>query len=143
MEGASNASQNHLTFRNATQEDAESISAMAREIWEAIYPSIISHDQIEYMLEWMYNPDKLRSEMDGGGVTYIFVDQDKTSIGYLAYSDEGDHFFLHKIYLKPGCHGRGLGSASLNWLIEQCAQAGATCIRLRVNKENAAAMSNT
>ena len=138
MEGARSAIPKDLKFPPVQDEDVDAISEMAREIWEAIYPDIISHEQIEYMLAWMYSPDKIRSELNSG-YAYHFMEWNSSRIGYLEFSKESDHIFLHKIYLKPEFHGKGVGSAALQWLIDLCEEKKCPAIRLRVNKANDAA----
>ena len=138
MEGARSAIPRELEFPKATDRDADAISAMAREIWESIYPEIISQDQIDYMLDWMYAPEKIRSELQAGFV-YHFMEWQSNRIGYLEYSREEDHTFLHKIYLQPDYHGKGVGSAALQWLIKLCEKTNCPAVRLRVNKANEAA----
>ncbi len=130
----------HLAFRAATPDDAIAISALAREIWTAVYVDLIGIAQIEFMLDLMYDPQTLRSEIAHRGVAYFFVESQNQPAGFLAFSIANSQAHLHKLYLKPAFHRRGIGSACLSWLSQRCHSAGAASIHLRVNKRNSPAI---
>ena len=44
----------NIQIRPVTPPDVPAISALAREIWQAAYPGIITQDQIDFMLEQRY-----------------------------------------------------------------------------------------
>ena len=43
-----------FTIRKATTEDIPLIHKMAQEVFPATYADILSPDQLDYMMEWMY-----------------------------------------------------------------------------------------
>ena len=43
-----------MHFRAATEADIPRLQDLAGVIWREYYPSIITPEQIEFMLEWMY-----------------------------------------------------------------------------------------
>jgi ribosomal protein S18 acetylase RimI-like enzyme len=125
-------------FRLITPDELPVVRDLAHEIWHAAYPGIISEEQIRYMLERMYAPDVLRREMIERGVKYALVEIGGEPCGYMAWEfvPNDRSIFLHKLYVKTTLHGRGAGAASLRWLEGQAHAAQATCIRLRVNRQN-------
>jgi ribosomal protein S18 acetylase RimI-like enzyme len=131
---------NELHFRLIGPDELPIVRELAHEIWHAAYPGMISVEQIRYMLERMYAPDELRREMTQRGVKYALVESgsDKKPCGYLAWElvSNDRSLFLHKLYVKTNLHGLGAGAASLRWLEEQARKENATCIRLRVNRNN-------
>ena len=44
-----------FTIRKATTEDIPLIHKMAQEVFPATYADILSPDQLDYMMEWMYS----------------------------------------------------------------------------------------
>lgn len=50
-------------------------------------------------------------------------------------------FKLHKCYLLPEYHGKGLGSQLLQYCIREAVRAGASRLLLAVNKRNVKAMA--
>ena len=44
----------NIAIRRVTPPDVPAISALAREIWQATYPGIITQEQIDFMLEQRY-----------------------------------------------------------------------------------------
>jgi GNAT superfamily N-acetyltransferase len=127
-----------LAFRLITPEELPVVRNLAHEIWYAAYPGIISDEQIRYMLERMYAEDELRQEMVVRGVKYALIESGGHPCGYMAWESVPNDrsIFLHKLYVKTTLHGRGAGAASMRWLEEQARQEQATCIRLRVNRQN-------
>ena len=45
-----------FTIRKATVADYELIHMMAKEVFPATYKDILSPEQLDYMMEWMYAP---------------------------------------------------------------------------------------
>ena len=52
----------NVEIRPVTPPDVPAISALAREIWQATYPGIITQDQIDFMLEQRYGHERLYDE---------------------------------------------------------------------------------
>lgn len=120
---------------------AEQVAELAREIWPICFREMISPEQIDYMLDWMYAPERIRLEIRDLGVQYWFIVSRRETLGYLAFGPEdgdgsGRAWQLHKLYLKPVGQGRGLGSAALAFFEEQMEGADARLLRLRVNRGN-------
>lgn len=125
-----------LSFRNATANDIPLIQRLARQIWHAHYPSVISVEQIEYMLPRMYGDDILAQELGDPTMRYELLFWDSEPIGYASYRFELPNVFLSKLYLNPDLHGKGLGRAALMHLEDAARERGATSIYLFVNKRN-------
>ncbi len=111
---------------------------LAGVIWRAYYPGIISHEQIEYMLERMYSLDTMREDMGIRSVRYERLIVDGKFAGFAAWgpSDQPGVFKLHKLYVDPSCHGKGLGTLLLKHCEQAVAALGAKQLLLTVNKRN-------
>src|SRR6266853_4324502 len=97
-----------LTFRLATAADIPTLRDLADRIWRACYPGMISLEQIEYMLGWMYSAEKIAAEL-AAGVHWEIAALDETPAGYLSLTFHSPELAeLNKLYLLPAMQGRGL-----------------------------------
>ena len=55
-----------LKFKKATKADVTLIAQLADSIWRKHYISIITMEQIEYMLNMMYSAESLTKQMNEG-----------------------------------------------------------------------------
>jgi GNAT superfamily N-acetyltransferase len=125
-----------LSFRNATEQDIPLIQRLSRHIWLAHYPSIISVEQIEYMLPRMYGDDVIAQELGETNLRYELLFLENEPIGYASYRFELPSVFLSKLYLNPDLHGKGVGRRALAHIEEVARAKSATSIYLFVNKRN-------
>ena len=125
-----------LSFRPAKPDDVPLLCSLASRIWGISYAGIISRDQMEYMLGWMYSPKTLLAEM-ASGVCWEFLLIDGTESGFLSLTfGPGGVAKLNKLYLSPELHGRGIGQGMLARVDTIAREGGASEIRLQVNKAN-------
>jgi ribosomal protein S18 acetylase RimI-like enzyme len=135
-----------IEIQDATPDDAEAIRDLAVRIWNTCYPGIISQEQIDYMLAWMYAPDQIRREIREKSIVYLKIASNGRMRGFAAFGpgkgDQGEsERFLHKLYVDPAVQRRGLGSAAITEIEKRSAEAGAEWIRLRVNRNNRPAIA--
>jgi RimJ/RimL family protein N-acetyltransferase len=129
-----------LTFRTATAEDIPLLRDLASRIWRLSYVEMISAEQIEYMLEWMYAAEKIAEEMKGGVLWEVALLEEEP-IGYIALVFYGTHHAeLSKLYLLPEHQGHGLGQEMLAHSLALARDHGCAELRLRVNKNNPRAL---
>lgn len=128
-------------IRKATIKDIPIIHAMASVVFPDTYREILSPDQIDYMMEWMYSEESLYRQMTEEGHIYYLAYRDEEPAGYLSIQPEEEHtFHLQKIYIMPAFQGMHLGKR----LFEQAIAAikeihPAPCeMRLNVNRYNRA-----
>jgi ribosomal protein S18 acetylase RimI-like enzyme len=130
----------NISFRKAVPADIPLIRSLAESIWWQHYPSIISPEQITYMLGRMYSADSIASQMEQGqGYTLIFADGQPA--GYYSVGAKGPgHFFLHKFYIDTSLHRQGIGVAAFHHLVESDCR-GYEEISLQVNRQNIKAIN--
>ena len=130
--------QNYFT-KVATDDDIALINELAQKIWRLHYPSIISEDQIEYMLQKMYSPDALKNQMEEEHC-FIICFADEKPVGYCSYSkQENGNYFLHKMYIDTTQHHKGIGT----WFFKQVFDniSDIENLRLTVNRKNHTAIN--
>lgn len=127
--------------RSATLADIPALRTLAHRIWRECYPGIITTEQIEFMLEWMYSEKQIRGEMEQG-VTWEVVEEGTVAIGFLSFQlEESRRVKLNKIYLLPEHQGRGHSRALLDHVSERACALGGREVWMQVNKRNTRAIA--
>lgn len=131
-----------VQFKKAYRDMIPLIEELAQEIFPATYAPILSSEQIDYMMEWMYSRKSLEKQLEEGHVYHIAL-LDDVPVGYTSVQmvEEGV-WHLQKIYLKPGLQGKSVGKQMfLNALdyIRQNSQLPCT-VELNVNRNNTKAI---
>lgn len=114
----------------------QQVFELATEIWNDNYKGIISQEQIDYMLDMMYNPQRIQQDLDEG-FQWEFIYHNTKIVGYLAYVIKHDNrVFLSKIYLKTSAQGIGIGKLALQHVKNFTKTNNAISVYLTVNKGN-------
>ena len=123
----------------ADEKDIRSIRNLARVTFPATYSSIISAEQIDFMMDMMYSETVLRRELEEG-VTYLMLLADETPAGFVSFGKQDDEglFHLHKIYLLPDFQGLGYGREMFLKAEQEMRAQGARAFELNVNRHNKA-----
>ena len=131
----------------ATLEDRAFIRSVSERTWPSTYGHIISQEQIDFMLDWMYSDESLAAQFEKGHQFYI-ASLNGDPIGFCSVSAETNEVKnevinegakqhkLNKLYVLPSAHGTGSGKALLHKAIEVAKSAGSTSLFLQVNKHN-------
>lgn len=99
-----------FTIRKATTDDIQLINRMAQSVFPATYRDILSEEQLDYMMNWMYSLGNLRKQMEEEGHIYYIAYKGDEAAGYVSIQPEGEHLFhLQKIYVLPHYQGFHLG----------------------------------
>jgi len=137
-----------ISIRPASLHDSAFIRSISERTWPSTYGHIISQEQIDFMLDWMYSDASLEEQFQKGCqffIAGIVKDNDELKnevleeIGFCSVSPENaNEHKLNKLYVLPRAHGTGAGKALLNKAIEVAKEAGSTSLFLQVNKLNTA-----
>ncbi len=127
-----------LSVQKATVADIPLIRQLTFAIWPQTYSSIISKEQIDFMLEQMYNPATLQKQIEEG-CTFIIVQDDKEPVAFASYNEtEPTTWKLNKIYILHSQQGKGIGKFIINYIVEEIKANGAKALQLQVNRQNKA-----
>lgn len=145
-----------FTIRKATVADCELIHTLAWQVFPETYKEILTKEQIEYMMEWMYSIANIRKQMEEEGHVYLIAyvadeaadrstceatNETGKAAGYVSVQPEGEHLFhLQKIYVLPRYQGAHCGSFLFRKAIEYIKEVHpAPCrMELNVNRHNKA-----
>ena len=121
--------------------DRAFIRSVSERTWPSTYGHIISQEQINFMLDWMYSDASLEKQMNSGCAFYI-ANLNGADIGFCSVSPDDEKVEgskahkLNKLYVLPSAQGTGAGKALLNQAIDIAKAAGSSAIFLQVNKHN-------
>jgi GNAT superfamily N-acetyltransferase len=126
-----------ITFTTLKPEEIETLIPLASRIWHAHYPGIITREQIDYMLARGYTREVILDEIEKQNVVWLTIYDDSSMIGFIAVGPYGDGIMkLHKLYLLPEYHGKGIGSRALKEVERIALQHNAGKLVLNVNRFN-------
>ncbi len=131
-----------IIITRAALADRDFIRSVSERTWPSTYGHIISQEQIDFMMNWMYSDESLATQMNTGCEFYIASikkeDGKLDAVGFCSVSPEEGAHKLNKLYVLPTAQGTGAGKALLNKSIEVAKAAGSTSLFLQVNKLNTA-----
>lgn len=132
-----------LNFVDAvTDTQIEAAAALADEIWHEFFPSVLSAEQIDYMVEKFQSANAMKEQIKTEGYRYFLLLNKGTKVGYTAIRHDGDgRLFLSKLYVKKECRGKGFATEVFEFLKKYCRENKLTAIWLTVNKHNETAVS--
>ncbi len=122
-----------LTFRPALENDIDLIAALARKIWHEHYPTIITVEQIEFMLKDRYSAGRIAEQMKTGE-KFFLAEFGGHPVAYASIEYLEGYYYLHKFYIDVARHGEGIGKEFFNYLLQQIDTSKP--IRLQVNRQN-------
>jgi ribosomal protein S18 acetylase RimI-like enzyme len=127
-----------VAIEHASLKDIPLICLLAKQIWPKTYATIISKNQIDYMMKMMYSESTIKKQMEMLH-QFIIAYNSGIPVGYAAYSEvESSIYKLHKIYVLHKQQGRGIGKFVIEQIMNDIREKGGTALRLNVNRHNTA-----
>ncbi|HKG06133.1 MAG TPA: GNAT family N-acetyltransferase [Pedobacter sp.] len=129
-----------IVLRRGKEKDIESIQDLADRTWWNTY-DYLSDEQIRYMLDKMYNKAELLSQFKAGYI-FLIAESEGLDLGFAGFSvlDSSKGIYkLHKLYVLPETHGRGVGKLLINEVVNLVKRANGSALQLSVNRNNNAA----
>ena len=128
-------------IRKATSNEIPIIRELTFKVWPQTYASILSKEQIDYMLEMMYSNKSLALQMAEGS-QFIIVQDTKKPVGFASYKPVAINIYkLDKIYILQTQQGKGIGKFVIDYILQQIKDRGAESLQLQVNRNNINAKS--
>ena len=70
-----------FTIRKATTDDCALIRKLAQQVFPVTYRDILTSEQIDYMMEWMYSEKNIRKQMEEEGHVYLLAYEECEAAG--------------------------------------------------------------
>jgi GNAT superfamily N-acetyltransferase len=113
------------------------VQTLADHVWRRHYPGILSAAQIDYMLERGYSRDALLRYIDAGDAGLALGRLDDEPVAFVAWrKSAADSMKLEKLYVAPAHHGKGVGRALIEHVVDAARRAGCREVTLNVNRHN-------
>jgi ribosomal protein S18 acetylase RimI-like enzyme len=118
-------------------EDLVFVQLIAKKTWPDTFSNILTQDQIEYMLSWMYSLETLEQQKKEGYQFYL-AEKESEKLGFtgIEVNSEPGKTKIHKIYILPSAQGKGVGKALFQKIREIAKVHNQTSLLLNVNKHN-------
>lgn len=135
-----------ISITQATESDIHVIKSMADVVFRNTYSSILTAEQVEYMMEWMYSKQSLEKQFSDLH-SFFIAWCNGIPVGYMSIQKESiteDNitiYHLHKLYVMPEWQGRGVGELLFKQAHEYASENKNTAkarIELNVNRYNKA-----
>lgn len=122
-------------------QDISAIRDIAHKTWPHTFGTILSEEQIDYMLDMMYSVSSLTKQMQKGH-RFILVASGNRYVGYASCEFNyraAPVTKIHKIYVLPELQGQGAGRLLMERITELAKAHNNTRLSLNVNRFNTAA----
>ncbi|MBN8759002.1 MAG: GNAT family N-acetyltransferase [Thiobacillus sp. 65-69] len=126
------------TPRRIAPDDIDAIAALARQVWQATYPPLISQAQIDHMLAERYAAERMHDQL--ADPLHAWWIAGAPAAGFAHAHLDGPVCKLDKLYVRPDRQRHGLGAALLAAAVDWARMQGMARMRLQVNRGNAQAI---
>ncbi|UZD24706.1 GNAT family N-acetyltransferase [Algoriphagus halophytocola] len=126
----------------ATQDDLKYVQSIANQTWPDTFGEILSPEQIDYMLKWMYSLDTLEKQQNKGHLFYL-AEENGQKMGFtgIEINQGPGKTKIHKIYILPSAQGKGVGKKLIQKIKEVALAKDQKSLLLNVNKYNEGAIA--
>lgn len=124
--------------RRLAPDGVEAVAALARLVWQATYPTLISQAQIDFMLAGRYAAARIRAQLDDPRHAWWIAGAPLAGFAHASLDEAG--CTLDKLYVHPEWQRRGVGAALLAAVAGWARTQGAAALRLQVNRGNSQAI---
>ncbi len=100
-----------MRIRPATEDDFESVRAVARRAWSDAYAEIMDDESIDGTISSWYSDDSLTDAVERPGTMFLVATGDEEVLGFCHAMCQGDEGDLLRLYVDPDHWGGGIGSA--------------------------------
>ena len=129
------------SLQRLTAADADAVSALARVVWLATYPSLISQTQIDAMLADRYAPARIREQLDDPRQAWWGAKQGHTLVGFAHAMLDESGCKLDKLYVHPDHQRHGIGATLEKTAEDWARRQQARRLWLQVNRGNTQAIA--
>ena len=108
-----------LEIKNNTDTNFKSIISIAKEVWPIAYGSILSIEQLDYMMEMMYSIPSLLEQVKNKKHHFIVATSDNFDIGFASYELNYTNLpicKIHKLYVLTTFQKKGIGEKLIKFI---------------------------
>lgn len=128
------------SVQRLTAADVDAVGALARTVWQATYPPLISQAQIDAMLADRYAPARIREQLDDPHHAWWNARRGDALSGFAHALLDESGCKLDKLYVHPERQRGGIGAALLQAVEDWARRQQRPRLWLQVNRGNAQAI---
>ena len=129
-----------ISLHRLTREEVDAVSTLARIVWQATYPALISQAQIDVMLGDRYAAACILAQLDDPGHAWWIARRDQAIVGFAHAVLDGTDCKLDKLYVHPDHQHQGIGAMLLQAVRDWAHAQQARRLWLQVNRGNTQAV---
>lgn len=130
-----------IEIQKNTDENFTSIRTIAAAVWPIAYGAILSHEQLDYMMEMMYSVSSLKLQSSAKKHRFILAKDEEMVLGFASYEfnfSKKPKTKIHKIYILTNHQGKGIGKSLIDFIVNEAKERHQKGLILNVNKKNTA-----
>lgn len=128
-------------IRPLAPDEVEAVSALARVVWQATYPALITQAQIDSMLADRYAATHIHAQLDDPRHAWWGAHANAALAGFAHVTLDGADAKLDKLYVHPDRQRHGIGGALLAAVQDWARAHHARRLWLQVNRGNTPAIA--
>ena len=113
------------------EEELHEIKDLAYLIWNEVYERILPQEQIDFLLNKYLEVDAIKNNIKEG-YEYVLFKHNGENVGFAAYAEKNNYFYIDKIYLKKNFRRKGIAKKFINNLLDFYKNPA----KLNVNQKN-------
>lgn len=127
-----------MEIRKAGLDDFKIINDLALKTWYDTYTTILSPEQLEYMLKEMYSLEAFTEQIAVKGHHFLLLSENDRYLGFASYelNYTSGTTKLHKLYVLPETQGKGAGRLLITTIESLAKKNGNDKVSLNVNRYN-------
>ena len=111
------------------------IEELAHTIWHEHYITIITLEQITYMLEKYNTVDTIAQRVKEGAL-FFYMTFDDVPVGYLGIEKKTNYVYISKLYVLKSYRGKKIAKTAMLFAESIALETGISTMKLHVNKYN-------
>lgn len=131
-----------IEITEASTADLSEIQTIAGIAFPHTYAPILSQEQIDYMMKWMYSTSSLTKQMQDESTTFFIARTQAKPVGFINIRPDGkDLYHIEKIYILPDFQKKHIGALLFAKAKDYAKQSNNNVhlrIQLNVNRSNPA-----
>lgn len=130
-----------VEFRIADELDIPKIQRLAYQTWWPVYSSILSQEQIQYMLDTLYSKAALQKVIREKQQIFFVLYENRTEQAFAAYGPKLEVkgvYKLHKLYVLQSQQKKGFGRMLIERIKTELLSIHIHVLELNVNRQNPA-----
>src|SRR4026208_290283 len=114
-------------IKKAGTDDIPLIRELTFRVWPQTYASILTQEQIDYMLDMMYSEASPERQMTTEECQFIIVYENGNPVGFASFAEaEPKRWKLHKIYVLQNQQGKGTGRFVIGHILDEVKKKNAS-----------------